>query len=104
MSITRYTTPPIALLVKGQDITSATVYVTLRQGATELTLSGNSLTVAASGSDTSVTFALTQAQAGQFNPSTLAEIQVNWLKSGVRYATEIVKTKVFDNLLDEVIS
>ena len=101
-SITRYTTPPIQLLVKDTDITSADVYVTLRQGDTVLTLSGNSLTVAASGDDTSVIFQLTQEQAGQFKKAN-AEVQVNWLSGGIRYATGIQKVAIFDNLLEEVI-
>lgn len=102
MAITRFTTPPISLLVKGEDITAADVYVTIKQGNTEINLTDTALTMSYD-TDTTVTFALTQAQAGSLNINAFAEIQVNWITGGVRYATEIAKVKIYDNLYDEVI-
>lgn len=104
MPITRFTTPPITVLVKGQDITTYDVYLTLKQLDTEITLSGASLSMTATDDDTEITFSLTQEQAGQFSPKLPASIQVNWMDGGLRYATEMVKVRVFENLLDEVIS
>ena len=104
MAITRFTTPPISLLVKGVDITAADVYVTIKQGTTEINLTDTDLTLTASGDDTQVEFSLTQAQAGSLDFGSYAGIQVNWIDSGVRYATEIANVKIYENLYDEVIS
>lgn len=104
MAITRYTTPPIGLLVKGFDITQKDVYVTVEQCNTQVTLSGSQLTMTTTeDGDTEITFALTQEQAGSFSVKAPAEIQVNWMDGGTRKATEIAKVRVFNNLLDEVI-
>lgn len=104
MAITRFTTPPISLLVRGVDITAADVYVTVEQGDVELNFTGADLDMSASNGDTLITFSLTQQQAGSLNASAQSFVQVNWIASGVRYATVIAKVKVFDNLYDEVIS
>ena len=106
--ITRFTTPPISLLVKGADITSADVYVTIKQNNTEINLTDTRLTMSYANSDTTITFALTQTESGKLNllacdVNAYCEIQVNWIASGVRYATEIAKVKIYDNLYDEVI-
>lgn len=107
MSITRYTTPPISLLVKGVNLTSATsVYVTLKQSRVVLNIESSPISgmvISQSGDDTQITFSLTQEQAGQFK-NAFAEIQVNWISGGIRYATEIAKVMVYNNLLEEVIS
>lgn len=103
MAITRFTTPPISLLVEGVDITSADVYVTVKQGPNEINLTDTDLTMSYANSNTTVTFALTQVQAGSLNANYFSEVQVNWIAGGVRYATEIARVKIYDNLLDEVI-
>lgn len=104
MAITRYTTPPIGLLVKGFDITQKDVYVTVEQGDVEITLTGAQLTmIATEAGDTQITFALSQEEAGSLNIKAPAELQVNWMDDGTRKATQIAKVRVFDNLLDEVI-
>lgn len=105
MSITRFTTPVQGLLVKGHDITAKDVYVSIEQGTTELTLTGVrlSMTLTADG-DTEIDYTLTQEEAGRFNVKSPASIQVNWMDGGLRYATGMVKVRVFENLLDEVIS
>ena len=105
MAITRFTTPPIGLLVKGVDITDAeTVYVTIEQGSNEINVPKTSLTMTSADSDTQITFSLTQQEAGSLNATAPSFVQVNWIKGGVRYATAIKKVKVFENLYDEVIS
>lgn len=106
--ITRYTTPPISLLVKGVDITSADVYVTIKQLETEINLEDSRLTLSYSNPDTTITFSLTQEESGSLNlmacdVNAYCDIQVNWISGGVRYATEIARAKIYDNLLDEVI-
>ena len=104
MAITRFTTPPISLLVKGVDITAADVYVTIKQGTTEINLTDTDLTLTAVDDDTQVDFSMTQAQAGSLDFGSYAGIQVNWIKNSVRYATEIANVKIYENLYDEVIS
>lgn len=104
MAITRFTTPPISLLVKGVDITAADVYVTIKQNGTEINLDDSALTMSVSDDDTQITFSLTQEQAGSLDVQGYAGVQVNWITGGVRYATEIVKVKIYENLYDEVIS
>ena len=103
MAITRFTTPPISLLVKGVDITAADVFVTIKQYGVEINLSGDDITLTASGSDTQITFSLSQEQAGSLTASGYADFQVNWIAGGIRYATEIVSGRVYENLYDEVI-
>ena len=104
MAITRFTTPPISLLVKGVDITAADVYVTIKQGVTEINFSDAELTLTLNDTDTIVTFSLTQEQAGSMDIRAYAGVQVNWIAGGIRYATEIATVKIYDNLYDEVIS
>lgn len=104
MAITRYTTPPIGLLVKGFDITQKDVYVTVEQCDVQITLTGEQLTMTATETgDTQITFALSQEEAGSLSIKAPAEIQVNWMDDGTRKATQIAKVRVFENLLDEVI-
>ena len=105
MAIIRYTTPPIGLRVKGFDLTQKDVYVTVEQGDVQITLTGEQLTITATeAGNTQITFSLTQEQAGSLNIKAPAEIQVNWMEDNVRKATKIANVRVYDNLLDEVIS
>lgn len=104
MAITRFTTPPMGLLVKGVDITGKDVYVTIEQGTTELTISGASLSMTATDAGTEIVFSLTQEQAGSLKARDRALVQVNWMDGGSRFATVIVHVSVLENLLDEVIS
>lgn len=103
MAITKYTSPPNILLVKGVNIVTADIYVSIKQGSREITLHGESLDVSAVGEDTQIIFYLTQEQTALFNLRGYAKIQVNWLLSGHRYATEIKNVTVYDNLLAEVV-
>lgn len=103
-NITRFTSPPISVVVEGVDITSADVYVTIKQGTSEFDLTGNQLSMTYADSNTTITFSLTQEQSGSLTENPDASIQVNWITGGVRYATEIVQVDVYENLYDEVIS
>lgn len=104
MAITKYTSPPNILLVKGVNIATADIYVSIKQASREITLHGDALAVSAVGEDTQIIFYLTQEQTALFNLRDYAKIQVNWLLSGHRYATEIAKVIVYDNLLEEVLT
>ena len=104
MSITRYTSPPTVLMVKGINIVTADIYVSIKQGTREINLNGDSLEVSAVGEDTQIVFYLTQEQTAIFDVRRNAKIQVNWLLSGHRYATETAKVKVYENLLEEVLA
>ena len=102
--ITQYTTPPISVKVKDIDITDASyIYVTIKQGTTEVTKETTDIIATVSTTDTVLTFALTQEESGSFDPMAYANIQANWIKGGIRYATEIKQITVNGNLLDEVL-
>ena len=104
-----YTTPTISLTVEGIDLSANQVYVTLKQGAIELTKSGADLTVEAvtvqGVTDTDISFMLSQEESASFKFNASAAVQVNWISgSGHRGATEIKTISVLRNLLDEVIA
>lgn len=100
--ITRFTTPPITLLVKGVNITAYDIYVTVKQDDNEITVS-DGLSVSLEGRDTKIVFQLTQEQAGSLDFRGFAGVQVNWIADGNRYATEIARVQIYNNLFDEVI-
>lgn len=100
----QYTTPTIQLLVKGVDLTAADdVWVTFSDRTRAIVLTLDSPTVAASGDDTQVSVTLTQAQTAQFIANTLSDVQVNWMVSTARYATDIMSINVYENLLKEIL-
>lgn len=100
----QYTTPTIQLLVKGVDLTAADdVWVTFADRTRAIVLTLDSPTVAASGDDTQVSVTLTQAQTAQFIANTLSDVQVNWMVSTARYATDIMSINVYENLLKEIL-
>lgn len=100
----RFTTPIITLEVEDIDLTDQDIYVSVEQGDTELTKSGDDLTVAFSEGNTNITFTLTQIESALFRYDRKVAIQVNWISSsGVRAATEIATIPVMKNLLAEVI-
>ena len=100
----QFTTPTIQMTVVGVDLTAADdVWVTFADRPRAIILTLDSPTVAASGDDTSVSVTLTQAQTAQFIANTLSDCQVNWMKDGLRYATDIVSINVYENLLKEIL-
>ena len=95
------TTPTLTLTVPNTvDLTQAAhVYVTLSQGRTVLTLSGNSVDV----DEHSVDVFITQSQSLKFSKGEV-EIQLNWTDSqGKRLASEISLEPISKNLLREVV-
>lgn len=100
----QYTTPTYQLLVKGVDITAADgVWVTFADSTRAIVVTKDSPTLAASGSDTSVTVTLTQAETKLFAANTKTGVQVNWMKDGARFATEIALIDITENLLKEIL-
>lgn len=100
----RGTTPDYILTIPGYDLTSASVYVTIAQGPRKLTLTGDEITVTASGSDTEITFRLSQANTLYLSEGK-AEIQVKWIDSeDTVMATEIASIDVRRALLKREIA
>lgn len=100
-----FTTPTIPLKVKGVDLTSAdSVYVTFTDSVRSIVITKSSPTLEVSGSDTNVTVTLSQEETGKFGPKSRVDIEVNWMKNGLRGATEIGSVTCFENLLKEVIT
>lgn len=102
-----YTTPTITLTVENVDISAFDVFVTLEQGKTELTKSGADLNitteVVSQNVNTIIAFTLSQTESASFDYSRYVNVQVNWIKNGIRLATEIETIEVMRNLLDQVI-
>ena len=83
----RGTTPAIALTVDA-DLTAYTVYVTLKNGGRELTVTNDALTIEYANQKSTITFALTQQQTLNFKVGT-CEVQVRAIKDGTAIATDI---------------
>ena len=83
----RGTTPAITLTVD-MDLTSWTVYVTLKKGGKELTLLNDALSMSYADSKTTIAFALTQEQTLAFSPGS-CEVQVRAIHDGTAIATDI---------------
>ena len=103
------TTIPITLTVGDSgdvDLTAAiNVYVTLAQGNTTITLTGEDLSVTSN----TVEFNLTQAQSLNLSVGTPVSVQVNWTYYDVsgkvqRAATKTKKITVTEQLLKQVIA
>ena len=97
----RGTTPAITLTVD-MDITAYTVYVTLRNGGNELTLTNDALTMSYANSKTTIAFALTQQQTLAFCIGN-CEVQVRAIHDGTAIATDIQRLNVDRILKDGVI-
>ena len=103
------TTIPITLTVGTSDDVDLTaainVYVTLAQGNTTITISGESLSVQSN----TVEFNLTQDQSLSLSVGTPVSVQVNWTYydpngNVQRAATKTKKISVTEQLLKQVIS
>ena len=100
----RGTTPDYILTIEDWDLTDKTVFVTIRQGGTQLTKSGAELSIAANAGGSTVAFSLTQWDTLRLRVGT-AEVQVRFIDSaGVAYATEIASITVNRVLLERVIA
>ena len=96
----RATTPTFVLEFEDIDLTEALeLFVTLRQGSTVLTKTGNDLEV----TETTITVFLSQEETLSFCEGK-ADLQVNWVYSdNSRACSNIVSVAVGRNLLPEVI-
>ena len=83
----RGTTPAIVLTVDA-DLTGYTVYVTLKNGGKELTITNDALTMEYANQKTTIAFALTQQQTLDFKVGT-CEVQVRAIHDGTAIATDI---------------
>lgn len=99
----QYTTPSISLIIEGIDISAYDIYVSLEQGATELTKQAQDLVITTEGDNTIITLTLSQEETAAFDVNKYVNLQVNYIKDGVRAATEIKYIKVMRNILNEVI-
>ena len=90
------------------DLTNADVFVSYRQKNVAYDFSGSEIQVAVITdnihTDTLISVYMTQEQTASFKYNEDVEIQVNWLEGHKRNATVIVRCKVSDNLLEEVIN
>lgn len=95
-----YTTPTITLMVDA-DLTGMSVYVTIEQGETEITIDDATVTVEGGSSTIDVT--LTQAQTALFSRGS-CNVQVNWMDAtGNRTATVVRSIPIGVQLLDSVL-
>lgn len=98
----RYTTPTIPMIVEA-DLSNSNIYVSFSQERTKVTKKVSTFEI--SNNQTTFSVSLTQLETAKFVGNRPVEIQANWIfGNGNRGATETVKIKCFDNLLDEVIN
>lgn len=93
----QWTTPTHVHTVRGVDLSAYDVYVTYKQGRSELTIPAQSVTH--DGTDTTVTVQLTQRQTGSFKAGTV-KVQINWVTpDGNRDAVLVKSVEVDENLM-----
>lgn len=100
--VRRFTTPTLALSVTGADLTGCAAWLTLAQGAQNITIRLDSLEDwAATAEGATATVTLTQAQTAIFVPDEPVEAQVNVVDAnGYRFATDIATCTFGRNLLN----
>ncbi len=95
-----YTTPTLVLTVDA-DLTGMSVYVTIGQGETTITIDDATVTVEGGSSTIEVT--LSQTETAAFSRGS-CDVQVNWLDaSGNRTATVVRSIPIGVQLLDSVL-
>lgn len=103
----RYTTPTKTMRVKGIDLTGYDVAVSIRQrigvtmNAHVVDIEGDQVALSLDGSDTLVTFTLTQEQSGGFVRG-YVDLQVNYGSGSTRMATTITTDYMDENLKNGV--
>lgn len=103
MGMIRGTTPDYVLTLPGIDLDGMTVYVTIEQKGREITLTGDALTVASDGEDSTIAFMLTQEQTLAFAEGK-ASVQVKFIDTaGNVGATKIGRLTIDRALLERVI-
>lgn len=104
MGAVRGTTPDYILELDKYDITGRTVYVTLAQGRSAVTLTGDRLTIAADQSGSTIAFSLTQEDTLSFAAGGVA-VQLKAIdENGDVDATGIGEIMISPALLERVIS
>ena len=99
----RGTTPTITIRVKGEDFDGSMLYVTLEQGAIQLTKTGSDALVTPTKTGSTVAIFLTQEETLMFTKGT-ARIQIRWINSsGIADASPIKNIEVNPILLEGVI-
>lgn len=100
----RGTTPTININVTGETFAGATLYVTIEQGALEITKTNDDLTVTVDGNNSVVSVFLTQEETLQFVQGN-ARIQIRWITSdGTAKASPIKNIIINPILLEGVIT
>lgn len=100
----RGTTPDYVLTLDGVDLTGQTVYVTIGQGKTRLTKTGDELSVSVDETGSAIAFSLTQQDTLGLSAGS-ASVQVRFIdESGIAQATEKAAINVEDVLLERVIA
>jgi hypothetical protein len=99
----RGTTPDFELTVAGYDLTEQTVFVTIEQGGTQITLTGDDLDIGYADETSTILFSLSQADTLKLKKGH-ADIQVRFIDSdGHAEATETKQIRIDDVLLEKVI-
>ena len=94
----RYTTPTISIQVEDVSLSEFdSIYVSIAQSGTTIEIVDPPID-----GDTINVF-LTQSQTAQFDRHFPCQVQINALKDGKRYASEMMTLNVDDNLLKRVI-
>ena len=99
----RYTTPTIPVRIEGADLTGCDVYMTFRQGRTQVDI-GPMSDLAIDGTTATFEVTLTQEQSALFKPRDIS-VEINVIDpSGFRDATAIKTIRADSNLLERVIA
>lgn len=101
----RYTTPTITVTLQGIDLTGCDIYVTYKQGS-KLTLTIWDVDYEFDGTDSIISYTLSQEQTAMFKAGSSATIQINWVTpAGKRDATdEKPIASIEENNLKQVLS
>lgn len=100
----RGTTPTYIIKIKGDNLKDATPYVTISQGETEITKSGDELIADRDDKSCILAVSLTQEETLKLAKGR-AEIQVRWVNNdGIAGATDLRYMKVKPILLEGVIN
>ncbi|MBO7449796.1 MAG: hypothetical protein J6U54_05445 [Clostridiales bacterium] len=101
----QYTSPVLPLLVEDKEISqSDTVYVTFSDNFRSKKLTFTDLTVENTEEGAVVSVHLTQEQTAMFSKNNPVDVQVNVVAAdGERWATDIAKVCVGENLLAQVL-
>lgn len=100
----RGTTPDYVLTLDGVDLSNQTVYVTIGQGKTRLTKTGDELSVSVDETGSAIAFSLTQQDTLGLSAGS-ASVQVRFIDAeGVAQATEKAPLTIDDVLLERVIA